>query len=463
MWVCPSNVDGIFAVGDKPIPNHLYQLKDNVVYPYVITGEYELGETKPVFNSNDWNDLGYYDSSLGQNIIGLQKMFRVLVNSADTKSRNFITESNLGTIHVGEYFGQSVYPRIQTDSVNQVSYVLDGGDDIKKYGLDLTPDGFLIGTAYAKGTDFSANDDINLEFNIKAFDTSGAEATSLFKLKIVRGLGENYLSAHVVPSVNFEREWFKCISTPSFTKQAFHRQSDTRYGLRKVPRILLKENFLSQNYQFTTLSDVKRTLRDTIINPNGSTIPNGKFKMVIGNYKVMSALDNRGNLLYDVLYREVLPEGSLVEVSKNPRKYTQIPNGLLGELFGLRQNIFDAIGEDTTNLIKDPTDLQNRGLYVEAIPGVSDEMLDTVPRFMNHPYEDDGITKRFMPVIPVAYCAPGKGEAFFNTLLQNNEHAKMVGVEFEITAVEFGFFANEFTNYVHDTFLISLQNSNLGG
>ena len=464
MWVCPDNVDGIYADGDKPLPNHLYQLKDNVVYPYVISGEYDLGETKPVFKSSDWIDLGYYDSSLGENIIGEEKMFRVLVNAEEGNSIDFTTDSDLGSIHVGEYFGHSTYPQIQTTSTNQVSYVLDGGpDDIRKYGLDLTADGFLVGTAYAKSLDFSANDDINLEFNIKAYDTEGGVASKLFKLKIVRGFGQNYLSAHIVPSVYFEREWFKCISTPSFTNQAFHRQSDDRYGLQKVPRILLKENFLSQNYTYTTLSDIKKVLRENIINQTGATIPDGKFRMVMGNYKVMSALDNQGNLQYDILYREVLPAGSLVSVSKNPRSYTQIDNGTLGEIFGLRQNIFAAIGEDTTNLVKDPTDLQNRGLYVDAIPGISDEMLDTVPRFMNHPYEEDGVKKKFMPIIPVAYCAPGKGEAFFNTLLQNNEHGKMVGVEFEITGVEFGFFAHESENYVHDTFLISLQNSNLGG
>ncbi|AXC39164.1 UNVERIFIED_ORG: hypothetical protein [Escherichia phage CMSTMSU] len=37
--------------------------------------------------------------------------------------------------------------------------------------------------------------------------------------------------------------------------------------------------------------------------------------------------------------------------------------------------------------------------------GISDEMLDTVPRFMNHPYEENGVEKKFMPIIPVAYCA----------------------------------------------------------
>lgn len=463
MWVCPEDIDGIYATSDKPLPNHLYQLKDNVVYPYVIVGEYDLGETKPVFNSSDWNDLGYYDSTLGENIIGETKMFRVLMNAEEGSTINFITDSDLGTVHVGEYFGHTNDAQIKTNSTNQVSYILDGGDSIQKYGLYLTPDGYIAGTAYAKSMDFSANDDIKLEFKVKAYDTTGASATQTFKLSIVRGFGQNYISAHIVPSVSLERDWFKCISTASFTNQAYHRQSDDRYGLQKVPRMLLKENFLNQNYIYTTLGNLKKVLRDNIVNPDGSTIPDGKFKMVLGNYKIMSALDNQGNLQYDLLYREVLPEGSLVSVSRKPRTYTDIPNGSLGELFGLRQNIYDVIGEDTTNLLKDPTDLQNRGLYVDAISGLSEEMLDTVPRFMNHPYQEDGIVKRFMPIIPVAYCAPGKAEAFFNTLLMNNEHANMVGVEFEITSVEFGYWTNDDNNYLHDTFLISLQNNNLGG
>lgn len=458
MWVCPMDVSNIAATDEKPKPNHLYQLKDNVVYPYVINGEYDEGVIKPLFKSSDWNDLGYYDVSLGSGIVGEKRIFRFLENATEGSVIQIITDPDLGTIHVGEYFGHTVYPRILTTSKNQVSCSLVGGDDITKYGLDLTPDGYLIGTAYALSTDFSANDDIKLNFQIKVYDTEGSSTIGDFKLKIVRGLGQNYLSSHIVPSVQFERDWFKCISTPSFSQTGFHRQSDDRYGLQKVPRILLKENFVSQNYNYTNLNDLKKVLRENIIDPTGATIPNGKFKMVIGNYKIMSALDNKGNLLYDLVFREVHPEGTQVSVSTNPRIYTSIDNGLLAEMFGLRQNIYKAVGEDITNLVKDPTDLVNRGLYVDAIPGISDEMIDTVPRFMNHPYIEDGIEKKFMPIIPVAYCDPGKGEAFFQMLLQNNEHSSMVSTEFEVTAVEFGYFSQEHNRYVHDTFRISLQN-----
>ena len=458
MWVCPNDVSTIAATDEKPKPNHLYQLRDNVVYPYVISGEYDEGMIKPLFKSSDWNDLGYYDVSLGSGIIGEKRMFRFLENAAEGSSIQIITDPDLGTIHVGEYFGHTVYPQILTNSKNQVSCVLVGGDDITKYGLDLTPDGYLVGTAYALSTDFSANDDIKLNFQVEVYDTEGSSVIGDFKLKIVRGLGQNHLSSHIVPSVQFEREWFKCISTQTFANYGFHRQSDDRYGLQKVPRILLKENFVSQNYNYTNLNDLKKVLRENIIDPSGATIPNGKFKMVIGNYKIMSALDNKGNLLYDLVFRELHPEGTQVAVSTNPRIYTNVDNGLLAELFGLRQNIYKAVGEDTTNLVKDPTDLVNRGLYVDAIPGISDEMIDTVPRFMNHPYIEDGIEKKFMPIIPVAYCLPGKGEAFFQMLLQNNEHSSMVSTEFEVTAVEFGYFAQEHERYVHDTFRIALQN-----
>ena len=464
MWVCPTDVDSILATGDKPIANHLYQLRDNIVYPYVISGELDSGEMKPVYNSADWIDLGLYDASLGTGIIGQTKMFRFLINAAEGETINIITNPDLGTIHVGEYFGHTVYPRIETDSKKQVSYELTDGDNIRKYGLDLTADGYLVGTAYALSSDFSANDDIKLEFNVRVHDTDNNGASAKFKLKIVRGFGENYLSSHLVPSVQFEREWFKCISTPSFVNQGFFRQTDDRYGLQKVPRMLLKENFLDQSYNYTTLNDLKRVLREKIVDPvGGAPFPEGTFKMVIGNYKIMSALDDNGNLLYDLLFREIHPEGTQVAVSTKPRQYTEIDNGLLAEVFGVRQNIFKAIGEDTTNLYKDPTDLQNRGLYVQSIPGLSDEMLDTVPRFMNHQYIEEGIEAKFMPIIPVAYCAPGKGEAFFNTLLMNNEHSSMVSTEFEITSVEFGFFEKQYELYVQNKFQIALQNTNMIG
>lgn len=464
MWISPTDISNIYSENQQLKPNHLYQLKDNIVYPYVIKSTLQNGVTVPIFDSNDWNDLGYYEPSLSTGIVGETKLFRFLMNSSKGNVINIITDPDLGSIHVGEYFGHSVYPKIETTSTVQVSYQLSAGDDITKYGLDLTPDGYLVGKAYALSTDFSANDDIKLNFTISVFDTNGAKASQDFKLKIIRGFGQNYLSAHVVPSVQFEREWFKCISTPSFVNQGLHRQSDNRYGLQKVPRLLLKENLLSQSYNYTNLTDLKRVLRSTIIDTSsGSPVPDGKFKMVIGNYKIISALDNQGNLQYDLLYREVHPAGTAVSVSLNPRVYSNIDNGLLAELFGLRQNLFAAIGEDTTNLITDPNDLKNRGLFVDAIPGLSEEMLDTVPRFMNHPFEESGVVPKFMPIIPVAYCAPGKAEAFFNKLVQNNEHGSMVSTEFEITAVEFEYYEQQFNKYVSSKFQIALQNSNLGG
>lgn len=434
MFLCPNTFDFVYTK-DEPIANHLYQLKSGVTYPYVVDSAIEDGIEKPVFNSNDWTDLGLYDKTLGDGLIGQTKIFRMLANSGTSGKIGFITDSDLGTIHVGEYFGHSVYPIIETDSIFNTSFRIVSGDDITKYGLELKPDGYLCGTAYAKHSDFTINDDIPLSFDIEVFDTSGLKNTKTFTLRILRGFGENYISSHLVPSVQFEREWFKCISSQTFLEQQLHRISDERYGLQKVPRILLKENFISQEYNYTTLKELKRVLRKNIINPN--TIPQGSFNLVIGNYKIVSCIDNLGNLQYDLLYREVHPQGTIVPVSNNPRTYSIKDYTVLTEVFGLRQNIFDSVGEDITNLIIYPEDLNNRGLYVKGVDSMSTEMLDTVPRFMNHPYEGDGIDPEFMILIPVAYCQPGKGEEFFNSLLQNNEHKNMVGTEFEVTAVEF--------------------------
>lgn len=458
MWVCPT--DASYIKGG-PKPGHLYQLHDNSTYPYVVKGEYENGVLKPSFVEADWNDLGYYDEGLGAGMIGQERLFRVLVNASTGDDMQFETDSNLGEIHVGEYFGHSVYPVIKATGT-LVTYRLTGGDDIRKYGLDLTADGILVGTAYARNQDFSANDDINLTFNVTANDKSGSSVKGDFKLRIIRGFGPNYLSSHLVPSVNFEREWFKCISSPTFASQGYYRQSDDHYGLRKVPRMLLKENFVSQNYNFSTLNNLKTVLRKGIIDvTGGAPVPTAAFGLVIGNYKIISALDNNGSLLYDILFREIHPSGTEVPVSLNPRQYTEQDVDTLTEIFGLRQNIFKLVGEDVTNLLSDPTDFANRGLIVDAIHGLSDEMIDTVPRFMNHPYIEDGVKAGFMPIIPVAYFMPGQAEAFFNKLIQNNEHSLMVGTEFEVSQVEFGFFAQQYANYVPNKFMIPLISSSL--
>lgn len=459
-WICPPNPD---YHGGTPIAGHLYQLKDTSVYPYVVEEETIQGSTKLVFNPKDWNDLGLYNESLGALMLGSTRMFRIIMNDGTGSDINFETDVNLGQIHVGEYFGHTVYPKIVATGSTLITYDVDhesSRDDIRKYGLDLTADGYMIGTAYATNSDFSANDDIKLEFDVIANSKEGKATKRTFNLTIVRGFGENYLTAMANPSLTFERAWFKMIASPSYSSTAYYRGSDPRYGLQKVPRILLKENCLDPNKQYEGFAKTKKLLQSSIIDPdNGAPEPAGAFRVTLGNYKVRSAVDDLGNILYDVLYREIHPQGSQVQISTKPYEYTLLNDTIIGELYGLRQNIFKAVGEDTQNLLTDPTDLRDRGITVDAISGLSDQMLDTVPRYMNHPFIQNAATVKaqYMTVIPVAYLPPNKGEAFFNTLMQNNEHGALLNVEFDVSSVEFLYFTQDDQRHIQTSFIAPLR------
>lgn len=460
MWVCPQDISGIKG---SPLPGHLYQLRNTVIYPYVVKEVIENLQSLAIFVPEHWVDLGLFEPSVGVAEIGQERTFRVIVNGSTGDDISFITDSNLGEIHVGEYFGHSVYPKIQA-SGNMVTYRIakSSRDDITKYNLDLAADGTLIGTAYALSTDFSANDEIKLEFDVIATNMNGKSVTATFKLRIIRGFGQHFLSAYLCPSTAFERKWFNCISSPTFTSKAYYRGVDDRYGLQRTPRMLLKENFVSSTYNYTNLPDMKKTLRDSMIGT--APVPDGIFGFVLGNYKIRSALDKLGNVLYDVLYREIHPMGTSVPVSMEPFKYTMQDTAFLSEYFGLRENIYHAVGEDTQNLLADPDDFQNRALVVPAINGLSSEMIDTVPRYMNHPFTGDGAKSELMPVIPVAYCKPGQAEVLYNQLVQGNEHTVLVGEEFNITFVQFQYFFPQYAKYVRDTYTIQIPEYNrLGG
>lgn len=462
MWVCPD--DHSYIQGDVK-PGHLYQLKNNTVYPYVIKSATDGSNNYAIFEENAWYDLGVYQPLLGDGIIGKERIFRILVNDEDAGGIEFKTDYDLGRIHVGEYFGHTVYPKIEASGTLVTYRIISetSPNDITKYGIDLSADGFMVGTAYAKSTDFSSNDDIILEFDVIANDISGVSITKRFKITIIRGFGQNFITAQICPSRIFERTWFDMIASENYSQDTtFYRMSDDRYGIQKLPRILLKENFVRQDYDFTTITNLKKTISEVLINPtSGAAVPDGIFRMVIGNYKITSALDNEGNVLYDLLYRELHPSGTRVNASISPHTYTIQENALFAEIFGLRQNIYTTVGEDITNLVNDPDDMENRGLVVKEIEGLSDQMIDTVPRFMNHPYTGDGLTAQFMPIIPVAYFQPGQADAFFNKLSQSNEHTLMVNTEFEVHAVEFIFHANEYERYVRDKFIIPIFGASL--
>lgn len=461
-WVAPSDTSDYH---EEPTSGHLYQLKDTTTYPYVVGEETFEGNTVISYDPNKWYDLGIYNESLGSGIINNTRIFRVILNDNTGTDLSFETDSNLGTIHVGEYFGHTVYPKIVASGSDLVTYEINEStspNDIRKYGLDLSADGLMIGTAYAVSSDFSANDDIKLEFDVVATGKNGKSLTQRFNITIVRGFGQNFISADIQPSLTMERTWFNTISTTAFSQAQYYRASDPRFGIRKIPRILLKENYVDTTKNWPGIKQTITNIRNGIVNTSsGAPTPDGSFRLVLGNYKVRSALDNIGNVLYDVLYREVHPEGTQVSLSLNPLVYTDYSNSIISEIFGLRQNVYLVVGEDTVNLLTDPTDLNNRGIVVDAIGGLSDEMIDTVPRFMNHPYIEDNIQPEYFPGIVVAYLQPGQGESFFNTLIQNNEHGALLNYEFEVTGVEFSYYVQDNARYERENFTATLKVPNL--
>lgn len=461
-WVAPSDTSDFH---EEPTSGHLYQLKDTTTYPYVVGEETFEGNTVISYDPNKWYDLGIYNESLGSGIINNTRIFRIILNDNTGTDLSFETDSNLGTIHVGEYFGHTVYPKIVATGSDLVTYEINEStspNDIRKYGLDLSADGLMIGTAYAVSSDFSANDDIKLEFDVVATGKNGKSLTQRFNITIVRGFGQNFISADIQPSLTMERTWFNTISTTAFSQAQYYRASDPRFGIRKIPRILLKENYVDTTKNWPGIKQTITNIRNGIVNTSsGAPTPDGSFRLVLGNYKVRSALDNIGNVLYDVLYREVHPEGTQVSLSLNPLVYTDYSNSIISEIFGLRQNVYLVVGEDTVNLLTDPTDLNNRGIVVDAIGGLSDEMIDTVPRFMNHPYIEDNIQPEYFPGIVVAYLQPGQGETFFNTLIQNNEHGALLNYEFEVTGVEFSYYVQDNARYERENFTATLKVPNL--
>lgn len=463
MWIAPDDVS-IFSETSRPLPGHLYQLKDTKIYPYVVKTEIYQGETKLIFDSSVWNDLGVYSKELGQSLIGLQKMFRMVLNNSDSAGISFDTEPNLGIIHVGEYFGHSRYPKITASGSDIITYTIspDSRDDITKYNLNLSADGYMTGTAYCKTSDFDTNDEVPLRFKVIATTSKGSSITQEFELTIIPGFGENYISSKLKMSTSFERNYFKCISSKQFNNYRYYRESDSRYGRQTVPCILLKENFVNPTQNWTDIKDVKSRLRDGIIDTvNGAVIPDSAFQYVVGNYKVITAVDNNGNELYDVLYREMLPFGSNPKPEEDPRQYNVQDYFTLTEVFGIRQNIYNVLGEDVKNLNTDPDDFANRAVSVPELDSVTVSMVDTVPRFMSHAMTENGVKNGYRPMMVVAYCNAGEGDLLFDNLVTSSEYKNMLGEIIEVQYVNFSYFSEEEEKYIEQEFAIPLPSKTL--
>ena len=463
MWVAPDDVSE-FSETSQPKPGHLYQLKDTKIYPYVVKTEIYQGETKLVFDSSVWNDLGVYSEAMGKPIIGLQKVFRMVLNNDDGSGMSFDTDPNLGVIHVGEYFGHSKFAKITASGSDLITYTIspDSKDDITKYNLNLTADGYMIGTAYCMTVDFDSNDEVPLKFTVIATNKKGASVEQEFQLTIIPGFGQNYMSSTLNMSTSFERKYFQCISSSQFNNYKFYRESDPRFGRQKVPSILLKENFVNPTQDWTDIKDVKKRLRSGIIDTiNGAVIPDSVFQYVVGNYKVITAVDNNGNELYDVLYREMLPFGSNPKPETDPRKYNVQDYFTLTEVFGIRQNVYNILGEDVRNLNTDPDDFENRAVSIPELDSVSEAMVDTVPRFMSHAMTDTGVKNGYRPMMVVAYCNAGEGDLLFDNLVTSSEHKNMLGEIIEVQFVNFTYFTEGEEKYIPQEFAIPIPYKSL--
>lgn len=463
MWVAPDDVSG-FAETSQPLPGHLYQLKDTKIYPYVAKAEIYQGESKLIFDSSVWNDLGVYSETLGKPVIGLQKVFRMVLNNDDSSGISFDTDPNLGVIHVGEYFGHSKFAKITASGSDLITYTISpkSKDDITKYNLNLTADGYMVGTAYCKTIDFNPNDEVPLKFTVIATTKKGSSVEQEFQLTIIPGFGQNYMSSSLNMSTAFERKYFQCISSSQFNNYKFYRESDPRFGRQTVPSILLKENFVNPTKDWTDIKDVKNRLRNGIIDTvNGAVIPDSVFQYVVGNYKVVTAVDNNGNELYDVLYREMLPFGSNPKPETDPRKYTVQDYFTLTEVFGIRQNVYNILGEDVRNLNTDPDDFGNRAVSVPELDSVSVAMVDTVPRFMSHAMTDTGVKNGYRPMMVVAYCNAGEGDLLFDNLVTSSEHKNMLGEIIEVQFVNFTYFTEEDGKYIEQEFAIPIPYKSL--
>ena len=434
-FVAPMDVSGIDG---NMKPGHLYQLKDTSVYPYVVKGnEYndESGTTiKAIFDPMSWLDLGVYNRDLGNDIVGSTRVFRFIINWSDDNGISFTTPNDLGVIRVGEYFGHTNCATIvaqTTDPSDVVSYSIDvtsSKNDITKYGIKLLPNGYLSGTAFAYDSllvNGAGNDSKFLEFDVIASTQRGKTTKGTFKLQLTRGLSQHYISVYGTVSKNLERKWFDSLVSAGLENCALYRAGDDRYGICRFPKILLKENLYADTGVYNLLS-IKKALRDGITMTTGSTaispVPVGPIKMMIGNYKYRTALDGNDNPLYDILYREILPYGTLVTPSEQWTSYNKSEQP---DISGLRENLTAAIGQNTKYLLLDTNDVENRVL-------IDGSNTDTLPRWMVHPDTTHGATATYTPVIEVAYLAPGTAGELLNNMAFTSTHKNLVGEIFYI-------------------------------
>lgn len=357
-----------------------------------------------------WEYIGDYSPQFdAETSTDNQRVFSIIINTQNSDVVDFITDSDLGTMRIGEQYGEDHNLRIETSGEELMTfYLADGynnrvgkpervggiGYEQLPKGLTLHPNGVISGHPTGeRGT---------YQFGIIAQNGAGLAKQKMFTLEIASGFESRCFSAKLRGNGETDRLWYDMLMQQPFSKIALYRDVDPNYGVQSSLKMLIKNN-VDGTFNNTAL-DIDRSARVATAKLSGFNA----FQLRCGNTRIQTALDARGEPLYDLVYKELLPVGATVVYDTNPWARTEANHS---NILRLKQELFKSFGSFDLYVETDPT---------RAIQQEQDGVIytDDCPLWMSNPDTTRNQEAGYMIALPVAYLMPGEGEKFIATAIE---------------------------------------------
>lgn len=355
----------------------------------------------------------------------------VVTNNVDNNI-TWITDSNLGNIFNGTTSTLSV---AATNTTSELQYELVDGD--LPNNLVLLSNGDIVGAvAYETTNDYvSKNTVIPYTFTVKAFDPNfetNIQSSKEFTLNVVQKFTQptDTLYIQCTPSIADRELIYDLLSDATIIPENYlYRPEDSNFGKAQNVTYVHAYGIYSSNLaEYIAAVQIQHYNRSVILGP----------------LKTAVARDNNNNIIYEVVYSEIVddlvnPEG--ISVSKEINWpfyidlglgpwYTSITDIYTSYIYPVeldietQNKIFFIQTQDQLNLATNqgsptfytsltpgyarllyPNSLENMRKQVEDVIGV-DNSADLLPLWMSS-QQENGSTLGFTKAWVIAYCKPG--------------------------------------------------------
>jgi hypothetical protein len=292
-----------------------------------------------------------------------QRTFTITYLGAITGKIYFKTDTMVGTLFQGEQSELSIVA-IHEDPNIRTSYSLLSGS--LPPGLTLSYDGAIQGKVEY---DTNIHNTTEYSFTVRATDINSLHTLEkVFKIQVLPYSGEEYTSIFLQPLLSSEKrnDYAEFINDQSiFELPLLYRPFDPAFGTQKLISFTLEYGIKKLD-----LTDYVPAIQKYF----------SRKKLYFGNLKSAIARDEQGDILYEVIYVELVD--TLVNNSGEPvGDSLEFPNGTYY-----------------------PNSIDNMRADLERIAKVDEYLL---PKFMRTVQDSTGVPLGRILCMPICYCLPG--------------------------------------------------------